>query len=1419
MTSTLPSVSTSLTSAAKRELLAEALRRRARAQTTSTALSHGQKALWFLHLSEPTSAAYHVSFSARICSAVDVEALRRSFQALVDRHGALRATFKMQQGEPVQEIADERKVSFHITDCIDLGDKELRRCVAAAYRQPFDLEHGPVFRVNLFTCAADDHVLLVTVHHIVYDAWSLWLSLDEIGRMYAAEVAGTEAKLPPLDYSYRDYIRRQQAMLVGAESERLWKFWQGELGADLETLHLPTDLPRPPVQTYAGASHRFWLGPELTGQIRKLAQSLGVTPFALLLAAFQVLLHRYSGQDDIVVGSPTTGRSDSRFGAVVGYFVNPVVLRANLAGNPAFSNFVQGVAKTVVNALEHADFPFPLLVERLQPKRDPSYAPLFQVSFVYQKPQRSGGTIDWLTWSAEHGKRTKWGGLDIEFFDQPQQEGQFDLELEVLDANDALCGSFKYNTDLFTPATIGQMAECFTVLLNGIASRPEQPVRSLPLIEAAEAERLKNLTPLRPSVPAQAQCLHRTFEAQVRAHPDAIAVRDADRQLTYAQLNEEANRLAGYLIALGVTRETRVGICLERSWQMVVAMLATVKAGGAYVPIAPEAPRERNAFILEDSQVAVLLTHSSLRSAFAGSTREVVELDTQWPQILALPEDNPEVDVSVDDLLYVIYTSGSTGKPKGALISHFNVARLFTTTNEWFRFDASDVWTLFHSFAFDFSVWEMWGALLYGGRLVVVPYLVSRAPEEFVELINREGVTVLNQTPSAFRQLMDAEERTPLRMNSPLRWVIFGGEALDLKMLARWYERHDEGHPRLVNMYGITETTVHVTYRPLGKHDVALGKSVIGQSIADLQVHVLDEAREPVPIGVPGEIYVSGDGLCRGYLNRPQLTAERFIECDAGDAGKSRFYRTGDLARRLRDGDIEYLGRVDDQVKIRGFRIELGEIQAVLSQCPDVRSAVVVVHEDDADKILVAYFVSQAGRTPAVAALREFLLARLPEYMVPTAFVGLEQLPLNSNGKLDRRALPAPQRVRASGAAAFVPPRDAVEQVVVRHWEAVLKMKLISVRDNFFELGGHSLLAVNLMARLEKEFGRSLPLATLFRRPTVEQLAQLLREQAPAGPPSLLVPIQPHGSGAPFFCVAGGGGSVLYYYPLAHQMGAQRPFLALQAIGLDGDREPVTSVEELAAAHVEEIRAAQPHGPYVLGGHCFGGLVAFEISQQLRREGEEVALLVLMDVPARYIDNDAEPATTDDTTWLVKLAGVVSESTGTDLGVKEEDLRQRDATAQLQYFNERMQAAGFLPPGADVAKMRGLLRVFAANSTARYRPSEVLPVPIVLLRAGEFHRDYDFSPVDDPGCFLHESTLGWNRYASGDVAVHVVPGNHITMMTEPNVTELARQITECLTRLEATPHIAMADDLAPNLLQVQSRGDERTPSTVAGAGA
>jgi amino acid adenylation domain-containing protein len=1371
----------------RRELLEQALRRRAREQVSVAPLSRGQKALWFLHQSAPASAAYHVAFAARIRSVPNLGALRRAFQALLDRHGLLRATFKRRGGEPVQEIPGHREVAFAVTDAAGWSEDELKARVRAVYRRPFDLEDGPVLRVDVFSRDADDHVLLVTVHHIAYDGWSLWINLDEIRQLYAAEVSGQPSPLRPFASTYPAYVRRQEAMLAGPEGERLWEFWRQELLGELPTLDIPTDRPRPPVQTYDGASEAFSLDRELTRQLKAFAQAHEVTPFTLLLAAFQVLLHRYSGQEEILVGSPTLGRGDAAFAEVVGYFVNPVVLRGRLAERPSFASFLRATRDTVLRALEHQDYPFPLLVERLQPRRDPSHSPLFQASFVLQKAQRSGGTIDLLGWREERRTRYHWGGLDLEYFDLPQQEGQFDLELEMLEAAGSFFGAFKYNTDLYEAATLRRMAGHFQNLLQSIVDDPSRSVTELPMLTRPERERLLGLPAPHPDRDPRCECLHRRFERQVEASPDATAVVHEDARWSYRELNARANRLAHRLQSLGVGPDVLVGLCVERSLDLVVGILGILKAGGAYLPLDPASPRERLAFILEDSAVPLLLTQQALAANMPASAANVLYLDALEGDDPPSAAENPESAVGLEHLAYVIYTSGSTGKPKGAEITHENVSRLFLATDAWFHFDERDVWTLFHSSAFDFSVWELWGALLYGGRLVVVPYWVSRSPGDFLELLARERVTVLNQTPSAFKQLMEAEARAATPPSLALRYVVFGGEALDVQSLAPWFDRHGDATPRLVNMYGITETTVHVTYRPLSRADLTSPRSVIGVPIPDVQVYILDPHREPAPIGVAGEIYVGGAGLARGYRERPELNRERFVSHSFDGGPPVRLYRTGDLARRLPGGDVEYLGRIDTQVKIRGFRIELGEIEAVLCQHPEVKTAVVMLRDGPGgDKRLVAYVVGPA----APADLRAFLMARLPAYMVPSAFVPLDSVPLTNNGKVDYRALKAPEAARIELERSFVPPRDAIEQRLIALWERVLDVRPLGVRDNFFEVGGHSLLAVHLMAEIEAELGRKLPIATLFRNPTVEQLGELLRSDDRGDAGSPLVAIQPRGDGAPFFCVAGGGGSVFYFYALARHMGEERPFYGLQAIGLDGEREPLTRVEEMAAEYVRAIRAAQPHGPYHLGGHCFGGLVAFEMAQQLRAQGEQVALVALVDVPAPHSAGEAvavEPEAYDEAAWLAKLGEIMSETIGAELGIDASALQRLDAAGRLAHFKERLQAAGLLPPGAPDSSVRGLLGVFVANTRARYAPREVQPLPIALYRAGEAHRDYDYSAAEDPGRRFEESSLGWSALVGGPVEVEVVPGNHITMLSEPHVGTLARRLAARLPGAAAVP--------------------------------
>ncbi|HAT33727.1 MAG TPA: non-ribosomal peptide synthetase [Janthinobacterium sp.] len=1373
----------------KRAMLAAMLRQQASVQYTRVPLSRGQQALWFLHQSAPDSCAYNIAYSIRIRSEIDGEALRRAFQGLLDRHSVLRARFRMEGGELVQEVSGYQAVCYDVVQAGDASPAVLRHMVDSAYRRPFDLEAGPLFRVQLFSVDASDHVLLVTVSHIVYDGWSLWLNLDEVGQLYQAETGGSQAALPPLTASYGNFVRHQEQMLAGPEGERLWNYWKTKLEGELPTLDLPADRTRPPVQSYHGASQAVVLEAALARRLTALAQRQGVTQFTLLMAAFQVLLHRFSGQEQILVGAPTMGMRGEAFANVVGYFVNPVVVRSDLSGNPQFQQLLAAVHTTVIEAMAHQDYPFPLLVERLRPQRDPSHSPMFQVSFVFQRAQRTGGLLDLAAPpdAAESGRRrAQWGGVEVELYELAQQEGQFDLELELTSVEDALFGSFKYNTGLFDAATMARLADAFTVLLEGLSADPAQHIGQLPLLSDAARAAVLAGSGGQPGTHLDVTCLHRRFERHAQATPDAVALAFADTTLSYAQLDARANTLALHLQGLGVGPDVLVGICVERSIEMIVGLLGILKAGGAYVPLDPSTPLDRRAFIIEDSAVQVLLTQQLYADELQSTGAHVLALDSGWDAIAAgaagrslAGSDNP------DQLAYVIYTSGTTGRPKGVQITHRNVSRLFGATDPWYQFGANDVWPLFHSFAFDVSVWEIWGAFLHGGKLVVVPYLVTRAPTELRRLLIREGVTVLNQTPSAFRLFMQADQGEAADELPQLRLVIFAGEALDIQSLKPWFDRHGDVRPRMVNMYGITETTVHASYRVLTIADLESTKSVVGVAIPDLQLYLLDPFLQPVPVGVVGEIHVGGDGLARGYLRRPELDQARFIAHPFTDAPGERLYRSGDLARYLANGDIEYLGRLDNQVKVRGFRIELGEIETVLGSHPEVAAAVVRVQKGQkgGDRLL-SHIVPRTPGAALAPVLRGYLAERLPDYMVPSVFVMIDALPLTGNGKIDYRALPAPEQQREAGAAVLVPPRDDVERRLLRLWEQVLELQPISVQDNFFNLGGHSLLAVYLMAQIEREFGQSLPLATLFRNPTVALLGQSLRagHQEAWSP---LVPIRTEGSEAPFFCVAGGGGNVLYFYALASMLKEGRPFYGLQAIGLDGQQAPLDKVEDIAAEYIREIRKVQPHGPYLLGGHCFGSWIAFEMAQQLLRQGEQVSSVIVIDAPAPLPKpTQAELDSTEDAAWLAKFGAILSESAGQDLGVNYADLRCLGADAQLAYFKDKMEAGGMLPPDTPLAQVRGFFQVFVQNSKTVYLPRDTLPVPLSLFRAGEYHVDYDYAAADDDGAAgMEASTLGWRSLSGDGVSVRMVPGNHITMMSEPHVQGLAEQINARLRQL------------------------------------
>ena len=960
-----------LSSSQKRVLLGELLRNRARQSDSTFPLSSGQEGLWFLYRSAPESTAYNIAFPFRICSAVDASAMRRAFQALMARHPLLRATFGECDGSPVQTVHGHCEAAFEVINASAWPRHAIVSRIAEFHRTPIDLELGPVMRMHLFTLGPEEHILLPCLHHIVHDGWALWMILDELGALYAAETGETPADLPPQRRTYASYVEWQQNMLASPEGACLWHYWRERLSGDLPVLNLPLDFPRRAIQTWAGASHSFRLDAELTGRLKELARSSGVTLFTLLLAAYDVLLYRYSGQEDILVGTPTSGRRQAEYAGVVGFFTDPVVVRADLSGNPGFLDFVQQIRTTVLDALDHQDIPLRALVEKLRLPRDPARSPLFQTSFVLQKPQRFADAIRLYT-PLDPDARVSWGGMTLAPFHLPQVNAWFDLTVEMIEVPESLIGVLTWNSDLFRESTCVRMIEHFVRLLGAIVEAPATPISEFPLL--SPAERLAAIQASR-TVGAElvkGTTIHIWFDSIVALHPEHIAVTCGDESISYADLRRRADILAQHLRTRGVREEVLVGLCAERSIDLIVGILGILKAGGAYLPIDPAYPAERIRYLIEDSGIQLVVTQAALSGCLPVDVAGTILIDrlaegNHTPNAYSASGAQPE------NCAYVIYTSGSTGRPKGVEVTHENVTRLFRATDEWFRFNPADVWTLFHSASFDFSVWEIWGALLYGGRLVIVPYEVSRDPSAFHELLVEEGITVLNQTPTAFRELIrvDGDLRDPRPLH--LRFVIFGGELLMSQMLQPWIARHGDATPALINMYGITETTVHATFRRITAEDVNVARSPIGVAIPDLGVRVLDAHLEPVPFGVSGEVYVGGGGLARGYLGRPALTAERFVPDPYAAVPGARLYRSGDLARYLDNGELEYIGRADQQLKLRGFRVEPGEIEAVYRQHPGVSDCVVIARHTTDDRVrLVAYAVPD--KTMAGPVLRQLAL-------------------------------------------------------------------------------------------------------------------------------------------------------------------------------------------------------------------------------------------------------------------------------------------------------------------------------------------------------------------------------------------------------------------------------------------------------------
>jgi amino acid adenylation domain-containing protein len=1052
------------------------------ARETGTApLSFAQQRLWFLDQYEPYNVLYNIPVAIRLNGLLNVTALEQSLNEILRRHEALRTTFSIVDHRPVQVI---HEVSDFILTVIDLqesssekNEARAARLAAEEARKPFNLAEGPLLRVKLLRFAEDDHVLLITMHHIISDGWSIKVLMREVGELYEAHTNKREAALPELPIQYADFACWQRGWLQGERLAEQLSYWRTQLADAPPLLDLPTDRPRPTFKTFHGADLPLTLSKRLSEEIARLSRREGATLFMTLLSAFSAVLHRYTHQEDILIGTPIANRNRAEIESLIGFFVNTLVLRVRLSHAMTFRELLGQVRETALEAYAHQDLPFEKLVEELQPERTLSHSPLFQVMFHLQNAVTESLSLS---------------GLSLRQLEVETQTAKFDLAFSIAESQEGLTGTLNYNTDLFDTATIQRMAGHFEHLLKAAVANPDEQVSRLQMLSEAERhEVLLQWPDTHRDTPRdthrdfrETRPIHLAFVAQARRTPAAIAVRFEQHGFTYEELNARANRLAHRLRRLGVGPEVPVGLLARRSVEMIVAMLAVLKAGGAYLPLDPDYPRERLAFMLKSSQCPVLVTHGVTAEDLTSDGRVLIDIADRT--IDSESDADPSNSTDPENAAYVIFTSGSTGMPKGIVIPHRAVSHLVVDV-DYIELGSSNCVAQASNAAFDATTFEVWGALLSGAQLVVLPLDVILSPRDFAEEIRRWRIDTLFLTTALFNQI--AHELP--EAFAPLEHLLFGGESADPSAVRQVLE---EGRPRrLINVYGPTESTTFACWQLVRQVPRGGATIPIGRAVSNTRLYILDRHLEPVPVGVTGELHIGGDGVARGYLDHRRLTAERFVPDPFGGERGERLYKTGDLTRWLPDGRIEFVGRNDFQVKVRGFRVELGEIETVLRAHEDVREAVVVARTDARDDVcLTAYVVAARGPLPTAGELRAFLKEKLPEYMLPHFYLFLNKLPLTPHGKVNRQALPQPEDSEREWDAPFVAPRNAIEEVLAEIFAEVLRVERVGVNDNFFDLGGHSLLAAQLVSRVRKDFQPDLPLRKIFEAPTVAALAALL---------------------------------------------------------------------------------------------------------------------------------------------------------------------------------------------------------------------------------------------------------------------------------------------------------------------------------------
>ncbi|MCX6248516.1 MAG: amino acid adenylation domain-containing protein [Bacteroidetes bacterium] len=1306
-------------------------------------LSSSQSRIWFMENLDKSTTAYNIPLDFKVSGNLNPHLLERSIHHLIERHDALRTIFVDVNGLPSQKVLAELDVPLEILYFED-GTEEnkiefIRKQSLEHAKFKFDIVHGPLCHFRLLVTGNQEYYLLLNFHHLVCDASSVGIFMEELVSVYQSFAEDKPVDLAPLLYHYSDYASSEKQWLKGDEYKQQLEYWKKELSGIPDILKLPADHPRPKIQTYHGAEYHFSIDRGLKEKLGLISQKNGTSQFTPLLAAFAVILSRYSLQDDLVIGVPVAKRNHFELESLIGVLINSLPVRFTFSEETTFTDTVRLTKQKFFAAFENQEVPFERLVEELKVKRNMSSPPVFQTLFNY------------LT---VYQKEIRLPGLLFEMKDGVRDTAQVDLTLTIHDHKTSLDCNFEYNTDLFSKTTIVRLAGHFLSFLQQIPTKEDLPVRTISILTPEESDRmLWDWNQTKADYPFD-KCIHHQFEEQVRKTPDSVALVFESDELTYSELNSRANQLAHYLVRRGAREDTFIAICLERSIDLMVGILAIAKTGGTYLPLDPIYPKVRLGLILDDAQPVLMLTQASLIEKLPENKAEIIFVDdkelfrNESAENLAF--GNPQ------KAAYILYTSGSTGKPKGVQVKHNSTLNAVNAITKKLKVTSHDTLMAVTTVAFDVAEMDFYLPLLNGARLVIANQETVHDIELLKSKIESSGATLFLATPVTFKMLI----LSSWKGKKDLR-ILSGGEALSRELAGKLLDRCGE----VWNGYAPTETTIYSLVQQVNTaNTTGDGYVELGRPLDNTLLYVLNSKKVPVPAGIPGELYIGGEGVSVGYLNLPEMTKERFIQDPFGQDPEKRFYKTGDLVKYLPDGTVAFLNRIDFQVKIRGFRIELGEIESVLLQVKGIKENVVIVREDaSGEKMLIAYYTLENKSAISHKELRQHLKERLPDYMIPAAFVAMEKFPLTSTLKIDRNALPDPDLNVSRESTVYVGPKTQTEQKLARIWGSVLSQKKIGIHDDFFEIGGHSMIAVSLMLKIEKELNIRLPLASLFERSTIHLLAELIDQDSESIEWRSLVPIRPTGTKKPLFLVHGLGLNVLLYTTIINFLDPEQPVYGLQAKGLNGIDTPLDTLEEIASYYISEIQSIDKEGPYALAGFSLGGRIAYEMARQLEEMGKEISFLGVLDATAegsvthqpflerhlyrinymmRYVSwNIAsffkEPNETKFSVIRRRWKGLVKRVRGLDIKIDEKEIVSKGKKSELPKYLRKVHGANrranrnfFIRP------YNGTVHLFKAQKQTFY-----IPEP---------------------------ETYGWDRVARGGVVVHEIPGEHSSTFAPPN---------------------------------------------------